>query len=94
MTIERKLSKVQMRAFVGFTQQRQELVAAIQEVMEAEQAQLEMLRIHFDLPEGKYQVRQEQNNDVILFRVELAAEAVKTVEMEALDVELVDESVV
>ena len=74
MTIERKLSKSEVRVFIGLAQQRRELQAAFQEVAEAEQAQAELLRAHFGLPEGQYQVRQEQNGDVVLFRVEQAVD--------------------
>lgn len=65
--IERKLSKTQVRIFVALAQQRAELQQQFQEVVEAEREQIEMLRKQYGLPEGEYQIRQEQNGDVILF---------------------------
>jgi hypothetical protein len=65
--IERKLSKTQIRIFVALSQQRAELQQQFQEVVEAEREQIEMLRKQYDLPEGEYQIRQEQNGDVVMF---------------------------
>ena len=67
--IERKLSKVQIRTFVGLTQQREETQQIFREIAEAQAEQVEMLRVKYDLPEGKYQIRQEKNGDVLLFKV-------------------------
>jgi hypothetical protein len=65
--IERKLSKTQVRIFVALSQQRAELQQQFQEIVEAEREQIEMLRKQYGLPEGEYQIRQEQNGDVIMF---------------------------
>ena len=68
--IERKLSKVQIRTFVGLTQQREETQQVFREIAEAQAEQVEMLRVKYDLPEGEYQLRQEKNGDVLLFKHE------------------------
>jgi hypothetical protein len=75
MSIERKLSKVQTQAFIGFAKQRAELQEAFRGLAEAEREQVEMLRAHFGLPDGEYTVQQEPNGDVLLRRVEQPAEA-------------------
>jgi len=72
--IERKLSKTQGRIFIALAQQRQELQQAFREIVEAEQEQIELLRQHYDLPEGQYRLRQEENGDVIMYRVQETAE--------------------
>ena len=67
--IERKLSKTQKRIFIALSQQKQRLNEQFAEIVEAEQEQIEMLRQRYDLPEGEYQLRQEQNGDLVLFAV-------------------------
>lgn len=69
MAIERKLSQAQKRIFVGLSQQRMEAIQALQEIDEAQNEQIEMLRQKYDLPEGEYQLRQEPSGDVIMFAV-------------------------
>ena len=66
--IERKLSKSQTRVFLALAQQRQELQNLLNEIVGAEREQIELLRQHYDLPEGQYRLRQEQNGDVVLYR--------------------------
>jgi hypothetical protein len=66
--IERKLSKTQKRIFVALAQQGQELQEALLEVAEAEREQMEILRTRYELPEGTYKLRQEQNGDVVMYR--------------------------
>jgi hypothetical protein len=65
--IERKLSKTQVTVFAALAQQRAELQQQFQRAVEAEREQIEMLRKQYGLPEGEYQIRQEQNGDVIMF---------------------------
>ena len=67
--IERKLSKTQIRVFAALAQQRAELQAAFQEVVEAEKEQIETLRRHFGLPDGEYRLRQDPSGDVALYAV-------------------------
>lgn len=67
--IERRLSKQQRRVFVALARERQRLQAAFQEVIIAEQQQVEMLRAYYDLPDGQYQIREEANGTAVLFRV-------------------------
>ena len=67
--IERTLSKTQKRIFVALSQQKQRLNEQFAEIVEAEQEQIEMLRVKYGLPEGEYQLRQEQNGDLVLFAV-------------------------
>lgn len=68
MTIQRKLSKTQARVFIALAQQRRELQAAWQEVQQAEGEQVEMLRRHYDLPEGEYRLRQDEDGSLSLVR--------------------------
>jgi len=55
---QQKLSKAEMRAFIGLAQQRQELQEAFAEIVEAERQQIEFLRQKYELPEALYEVRQ------------------------------------
>jgi len=66
--VERILSKTQKRIFVALAQQRAELQDAFQEVAEAERDQIEMLRERYGMPEGTYQLRQENDGRVVLYR--------------------------
>lgn len=75
--IERKLSNPQVRIFMALSGQRMELQKQFQEILDAEKEQIEMLRKHFELPEGEYQIRQEPTGDVIMFLVEPEKEAEK-----------------
>jgi len=68
--IERKLSKAQTRVFLALAQQRQELQNLLNEIVGAEREQIELLRQHYGLPEGQYRLRQEQNGDVVMYRVQ------------------------
>lgn len=68
--IERKLSKPQIRIFSGLSAQRAQLQHAFQEVLQAEQEQIEMLRVKYELPGGEYKLRQERNGEVVMFMVE------------------------
>lgn len=67
--IQRTLSKTQKRVFVALSRQKDELGQAFQEVLEAEKEQIEMLRKHFDLPEGRYDLRQEDDGSVVIYQV-------------------------
>ena len=81
--IQRKLSKPQSTIFLSLAQQKAGIQQAMQQqqrtfmdLLEAEKEQLEMLRRHFDLPEGEYHVRQEPGDGaLVLFRAEKPAEA-------------------
>lgn len=87
-SIQRMLSKPQGRVFIALAQQRAELQAAFQEVLEAEREQIEMLRRKYDLPEGlDYQVRQEADGALVLFGKEKKAkeEAVTDTEAKSAD---------
>jgi len=68
--IERKLSKPQTRVFIALARQRNELQAAFQEVLDAEKDQIEMLREHYELPEGEYQVQLSPDGEAVLRFVE------------------------
>lgn len=83
MAIERTLSKTQKRIFVGLSQQRQEAIQALQEINEAQNEQIEMLRQKYDLPEGEYQIRQERNGDVVMFAVPKPKEDEKEADQDA-----------
>lgn len=78
--IERKLSKTQSRVFMALAAQKQELQQAFQEVVTAEQEQIEMLRAKYDLPEGDYQLRQEQDGTVVMFAMPEEAEEAEEAE--------------
>jgi hypothetical protein len=67
--IQRTLSKTQGRVFVALSQQKAELQRAYQEIQEAEAEQVEMLRVKYDLPEGRYSIRQEAGGEIVLFAV-------------------------
>lgn len=77
MAIERKLSKTQLRVFIGLAQQRQELQEVLQEILDAEEEQLEALRVRFGLPEGKYALRQASKDEVLFVERLESAEAVQ-----------------
>ena len=64
--IERKLSKGQGRIFFALQQQRMEIEKAFNEVLEAEQEQIEMLRKIYDLPEGKYLVKKKEDGSLVM----------------------------
>ena len=65
--IERKLSKAQGRVFFALQQQRVEIEHTFQEVLEAEQEQIEMLRKMYELPEGEYLVKSEADGSLVMF---------------------------
>jgi len=67
--IQRTLSKAQGRVFIALAQQKAELQQAFKEVLEAEQEQVEMLRVRYGLPEGRYSIRQEAGGEIVLFVV-------------------------
>jgi hypothetical protein len=68
--IERKLSKSQGRVFLALHQQKMELQAAYQEVIAAEGEQIEMLRKHFELPEGEYIVKNTADGGLVMVQQE------------------------
>jgi hypothetical protein len=66
--IERRLSKTQIRIFVALARERQRLQEEFQDIAEAENEQIEMLRQKYSLPEGRYQVRSDPDGSAVIFR--------------------------
>jgi hypothetical protein len=73
--IQRKLNKSQILVFAALEQQQMELQSAFQELVKAKGEQIEMLRVHFGLPEGKYQIARQPEGSVAIVRVETPGEA-------------------
>ena len=71
MAIERILSKRHKTLLLSLVSRKNELQTQFRETVEAEQELVEMLRVHYRLPEGKYELRQE-GQDVILFKAQEA----------------------
>ena len=72
--IEQKLSKGQARIFFALQQQRMEIEKVFNEVLEAEQEQIEMLRKMYDLPKGQYLVKSEADGGLVMVMQESAEE--------------------
>jgi len=67
--IQRTLSKAQSMAFFALARQKAELQEAFRELVAAEAEQVEMLRVRYGLPEGRYSIRQEAGGEIVLFAV-------------------------
>lgn len=67
--IQRTLSKTQSMAFFALARQKAELQEAFRELVAAEAEQVEMLRVRYGLPEGRYSIRQEAGGEIVLFAV-------------------------
>lgn len=68
--MEQKLTKAQAHVFIALAQQKAELNRVFKEILDAEAEQMELLRVHYQLAEGTYDLRQEKDGSLLLFSKE------------------------
>ena len=61
-----KLSKTEVRTIAGLGMQRQELMAAMQEIADAEREMVSVMTDRRGLPEGDYVIIQDGNGELLL----------------------------